>query len=342
MLFIPSLGFSILNQTILWSSTDQSKYGCYRIPSLLHLEKGIVVAAIEARQGNCGDSSQSDTLIRISQDNGINWSNNIIIPCFSHVKGYQSTGETGLIFDKQTHTLFAISEFFHSDTVTNDGNPVIDIRVAASYDYGYTWKLKRIVDDPGQHSPSGTLASGVQLPSGRLAICFRRGVAFSKTFYSDNHGNTWQFSQNSTGINSSECQIASLPDGRLYMTAREYKSLNTNPRLQSWSFDNGTSWQPYTHIPAGIIPDPNCEGSVVADTNGILYLSLPHSTSKRIDITIYISKDKCMTWNSSYLIYKGPSGYSSISVLLNNTIGLLHEGGPHFAEEHIYFHRIII
>ncbi|KAK8797199.1 hypothetical protein WA158_004409, partial [Blastocystis sp. Blastoise] len=304
----------------LWTERVPEKYGCYRIPSLLHLEDDILVAAIEARTGNCGDSTPSDTYVKISKDGGNTWTDSILIDFFSMVNGTASTGEPALIYDKTIKKLFMITEFFHSDVSSNDGQKVIDIRIAESTDYGFTWKLNQIIPDPGQQSPTGTLTAGIQLDSGRLAICYRRGARNSYAFLSDDHGINWRLSTNSSGTGGSECQIAKLKDGRLYQTSRGYWDIQGNPRLQSFSHDGGETWEQFTNVDKKIT-DNNCQGSVASDDNtGYLYLSHVGSASTRVNITINQSKDNALTWGDNVMLQTGPAAYSSLTVIKNGSV----------------------
>ncbi|KAK8803403.1 hypothetical protein WA158_001097 [Blastocystis sp. Blastoise] len=329
----------VLDTQILWKRKEPELYGCYRIPALLHLEDDILVAAIEARQGNCNDATQSDTMVKVSKDNGSTWSESIKIDFFSKVNGTDSTGEPALIYDKTIKKLFLITEFFHSDAHMN-GNPVIDIRIAESTDYGYTWTLNQIIPDPGEHAPTGTLTSGIQLDSGRLIIGYRRGDRNSYAFMSDDHGIHWRLSTNSSGTGGSECQVTKLRDGRLYQTSRGYYDVQGNPRLQSFSHDDGETWEQFTSIPATIMPDPNCQGSVATDKEGNLYISHANHTSQRIDMTINQSKDSSLTWTDSLLVKKGFVAYSSLTALDDGRIAILFEGGDKDSYENIYFSRV--
>ena len=48
---------------------------CYRIPSIVQTDKGVLVAFAEARVGSCGDGSVHSIAVRRSSDNGATWDN---------------------------------------------------------------------------------------------------------------------------------------------------------------------------------------------------------------------------------------------------------------------------
>jgi hypothetical protein len=91
---------------------------------------------------------------------------------------------------------------------------------------------------------------------------------------------------------------------------------------------NGT-WDPLYRLPE--VPDPTCQGSVIqwkSTTTGhpkewILFAN--PATGGRNGMTLRVSLDGGLTWPISRLVYAGPSAYSSLCILPDETIGLLYE-----------------
>ena len=68
-----------------------------------------------------------------------------------------------------------------------------------------------------------------------------------------------------------------------------------------------------------------------------LLFSNPANKTRRDRMTVRLSYDGGKTWPVAGLVYKGPSGYSSLAVLRDGTIGLLYERGIANAYREIEF-----
>jgi len=66
--------------------------------------------------------------------------------------------------------------------------------------------------------------------------------------------------------------------------------------------------------------------SLTQGKNRLLF-SNPASTKARIQMTVRLSCDEGKTWPISKLLHEGPSGYSCLTLLPDNRIGLLYERG---------------
>ncbi len=56
-------------------------------------------------------------------------------------------------------------------------------------------------------------------------------------------------------------------------------------------------------------------------------------------MTIRVSYDEGKTWQNSKVLYEGPSGYSSMTILPDGSIGILYETGEKSLLEKIMFAR---
>jgi len=54
-------------------------------------------------------------------------------------------------------------------------------------------------------------------------------------------------------------------------------------------------------------------------------------------MTVRLSYDECKTWPVAKIINQGPSAYSCLTILTDNTIGCLYERGEEHAYEKITF-----
>ena len=198
--------------------------------------------------------------------------------------------------------------------------------------------------------------NGIQLSTGRIlfVINVRESRATApNTFknyalYSDDGGNTWQVSKNApTTTGGNESKIVELADGRLLMTSRPNYG---NNRMHAYSEDGGDNWTASTAhkdiTAAGSNGDMIYYTSVKNgwDTNRIIHF-IPTSKTPASDDPqyndgrqgpsnpcFYYSYDDGKTFKKKGPIRSGASGYSSLAVLYDGSIGILFEnkswGGP--------------
>ena len=130
--------------------------------------------------------------------------------------------------------------------------------------------------------------------------------------YSDDHGRTWNASHY-LASGTTECQIAELSNGVLYMSIRAIAPYpNNHRRLSSRSTDGGQSWGPIKLEPA-LVDAGGCAGSVVTAAKQVIY-SHPDAGG-RSNMTIYCSHDDAESWSQTYEVYSGSSAYSSLAII---------------------------
>jgi sialidase-1 len=108
--------------------------------------------------------------------------------------------------------------------------------------------------------------------------------------------------------------------------------------------DLGKNWTEH-QTSYSALPDPVCMASLIkAKVNlqgaakDVLFFSNPATTSGRYDISVKASLDMGQTWpatNHLLVDQRNCYGYSSLSRVDENTVGLLYEG-----EKDLYFVRI--
>ena len=139
------------------------------------------------------------------------------------------------------------------------------------------------------------------------------GQSLSAVFFSDDHGQTWRFGENSTvGPGTSESDVAPLQHtpGRLVFNHRRDGSSGT--RWQSFSDDDGLSWHSFG--PAPLLPDPGCKGGIAAWPARRALLFVNDATrSGRVNVTLRVSTDDGQSWPVTKLI-SGPGGYTDVQL----------------------------
>ncbi|NMC37695.1 MAG: exo-alpha-sialidase, partial [Bacteroidales bacterium] len=120
----------------------------------------------------------------------------------------------------------------------------------------------------------------------------------------------------------------------------------TNGRAVSVTCDMGKTWT--THPSSNsALPEPNCMASLISADLGlngekkhVLFFSNPDNKSSRTNMTIKASLDEGLTWPEEYQIeiYEPESfGYSCLTMIDDQTIGILYEGTGE-----LYFQKIAI
>lgn len=305
-------------------TAGEAGYKRHRIPALVVTSSGTVLAFCEARRITGADDDEIDIVLKRSFDDGKTWENRRI----AVIDGDRTCGNPCPIVDTDTGAV--VLPFCKENQ---------HVFVTRSEDDGASWsdpvEITASVKDPGWTYLGTGPGHGIQLSSGRLLApswCDEspgpatwRPASWGKVqssiaFYSDDHGTTWQRGEKMTTDFSDECEAVELSDGSLYGTLRNRRD---NCRASAWSQDGGQTW---TRVESdAMLPEPDCQGSVIRFDGERILLSHPSVTEERSHLTVRISEDECRTWPKSRLLYEGPSAYSDLAVTSNGNILCLFE-----------------
>ena len=326
----------------------------YRIPALLTLPNGDILAFADKRTGGAGDlPNQIEVYVRKSTNNGTNFNaeKRITPPSQSKKDGH---GDTAVVLDKKTGDILALVAAGQGFVQSTPHDP-IRIKVIRSKDNGESWSEPIDITsqvygdgckDPTRRYWYGAFVSsgnGLQMRNGRIMfiINVRESSSTSATsfrnyaLYSDDGGYKWKVSRGSpkNPRGGNEAKVVELNDGSLLMHIRW-----TPNRLQSRSYDYGETWTEATVING--IPASHSNGDLIVYTstkNGYdkdRLITLVDSTvwnGQRNGYpgnpTFYISYDEGYTWTNSKKLYEGDAGYSSLAILKDGSIGILAELG---------------
>ena len=321
---------------------DGSKF--YRIPALVKVADGALVAVADKRGDALGDLPNIITIVsKRSTDGGKTWSDMSIVAKGDTVAkcGY---GDAVVIADEVKGNLVAVFSGNNGLWHSNESS-LIRTYTSISTDNGKTWgEVKDITDQVyggvyGEGTRHGLFTgsgSGVQLKHGKhagrimLVVAARNDASWGGTLsnyavYSDDGGQSWQVSKNAACVDGDEAKVVELANGNVLMSIRNRAK---GHRLFSVSTDGGETWsEPKLNE---TILDPACNGDIVAYTykgKNLLLHSLPASPTTREKVTVYVSEDNGETWTPKRCIYTGYSAYSSLQVLDDGTIGIIVEEG---------------
>ena len=325
----------------------QDDINTYRIPSLICTRKGTVLAFCEGRRNNSADGSPTDLVMKRSPGDSGAWTppdkrgpqpnersrqlNMTWLPMQTLARSRDGSAWMNPIpvMDRSDGALYLL--------VNDYPQPYRDlpahIWLLKSKDEGATWSAPLdITSGTGLHELGPGI--GIQLHNGRLVVPVYDGVIFS-----DDHGVTWKGGGKAVGpVN--ETQVVELVDGSLMLNRRGAPN-----RSLFISHDQGESWGPPARD--AVLTDPSqydgCQASLIRYTredegyskNRILFAN-PTDLVHRLNLTVRLSYDEGKSWPVSKVIQRGPSSYSSMTVLPDGSIGIIYEAG-HIYDDHVEY-----
>ena len=301
------------------NDTAGVSYACFRIPSLVKLSDGQLIAFAEGRRGSCADHGDVRIVSRSSSDGGKTWGR--ISQVLSEVG--HTIGNPSPIADAGTGAIWLL--------YSRDNQQVF---VTSSMDAGKTWSAptNQTMQLKPNPDPSSWVATGppggVQLASGRLvtAAYYNRPDGGTRTFaiFSDDHGATWQRGAD-VGINNTPGQAVYMGgesqlvpfggNGRgLAMLIRARTTVDdvSHNHALTFSRDGGATWENATRMSG--IQTTYCEGSMAAADNGDLLVSSPSTPNGvRADLTVWSAPAAAAeNFTKIVTLYSGSSAYSSM------------------------------
>lgn len=182
--------------------------------------------------------------------------------------------------------------------------------------------------------------NGITMKNGTLVIPTQgrdsAGVPFSNITYSTDGGKTW-FTSAPAQIHTTECTVAEIDSNILLLNMRDNRNINNssddNGRAVALTKDMGKTW--ITATDYNLI-EPACMASLLkheftdkGERKSILLFSNPNSKTERNNLTIKVSFNNGLNWPENYWLLldeRTGRGYSSMTSIDENNIGILYEG----------------
>ncbi|MEE4285307.1 MAG: sialidase family protein [Mariniphaga sp.] len=283
-------------------------------------------------------------------------------------------GDPAVLYDHTTGTIWVaalwISGFSETDMLWWASKPGMkptetgQFVLVKSTDDGLTWSdpinITEQIKDPswqllfqgpgrGITLNDGTLVFPAQFKAdiGEKALDGGQYTAHSTIVYSQDGGETWHVG---TGAkpNTTEAQVVQLADGSLMLNMRDDRNRQikdeTNGRAVAVTSDLGETWTIHSSSNSAL-PEPNCMASLIAadvEMNGqkqqVLFFSNPNDKGARINMSIKASLDQGHTWPEANQVLLNETqgfGYSCMTMVDENTVGILYEG-----VKELYFQKI--
>ncbi|WP_215223557.1 sialidase family protein [Echinicola shivajiensis] len=220
--------------------------------------------------------------------------------------------------------------------------------IARSTDDGKTWgepiNITQSIKHADWHLAAPAPGSGITLEDGTLVIPSQgkdeNQIPFSNIIFSKDGGKSWMASKPSY-TNTTENMVVQLSDGSIMQNMRDNRNRQdkseTNGRAIYTTLDLGNTWKMHPTNHDSLI-EPVCMASIYkheyidnkGEKKSVLLFSNPNSKYERKSMTIKVSFDDGQSWpEENWLLLDDLSlqgGYSSITSIDNNTIGILYEG----------------
>jgi len=283
------------------------EYPMIRIPGIVALDDGSIIAYFECRQG--GDLSAIDIAMRRSIDGGRTWGERIILS-----NGYRRNTKNNPVMIADGARVY----FLHCENYKR-------LFCRISDDYGLTWGDDQELTDSfaAQMSiPWNDVAvgpgHGTKLSNGRLIVpmwcaynpfdIFSHRPSVALSYYSDDSGKTWNIGELIDGVNPSEGTVEELTDGTVIMNIRnEHES---KCRLIAKSKDYGSTWSELYLDEK--LNDPICAAGMCRAGDDLLFSNCDNTLKdrQRINLTLRRSHDNGETWEK--LLIDNLGGYSDV------------------------------
>ena len=333
-----------------------------RIPGLATTPKGTLIAVYDLRHRSGGDlPGDIDVGMSRSTDGGRTWEpTRTIMDMGRDPKWrYDGIGDPAVLVDRNTGTIWVAATWSHGNRSWVGSGPGMkpeetgQFMLVRSDDDGKTWSkainITAQVKKPEWCFILAGPGKGITMADGTLVFAAqyqdppdKRRLPHSTIIYSKDRGKTWRVG---TGAfdDTTESQVVEIEPGVLMLNCRYNRQ---SARVVMVTRDMGKTWTEHRTHRKALIEPRACMASLIgidAERTGKpgprLLFSNPNSLAARQRITIKASPDLGNTWpeQSQLLLDQWRSaGYSCLSMIDDETVGILYEG----SRAHMTFQRI--
>lgn len=269
---------------------EDGKYVEYRIPSVIALPSGRIVAFIEGRNWH-SDQAENDIVARYSDDMGKTWSKQIVVD----EQGQSSLNNICAVYIAERKQILVMYEAFPpkaTEATGFSGNDRLKVFIVTSNDGGETWSRPKEIADQVKHPDATIVCSGPGIAirstagpdKGRIVVPFnalgQKGW-FNYLAYSDDLGDSWHYTKEHSGYGANESQVVQVGATRYLINARshrypEWDTKETPEGWNPWNFTKVTRNRVNTSVTLDgdkeewgktevqfNQPDPTCQGSIL-------------------------------------------------------------------------------
>ncbi len=337
----------------------------YRIPAIINLPNGNLLAFCEGRVHGSGDFGDINIVLKISKDKGNTWEK---LQTVVDADSLQA-GNPAPVIDltdpayQQGRIFLFYNTGNNSEGEVRKRNGLREVWYKTSIDGGNTWSdainITLQTHKPFQpqlnpaysfkedwRSYANTPGHAMQFTAGeykgRIFVAANHSAGNPQKqfedyaahgFYTDDHGKTFHISETIQMPGSNESMATELSNNKLMMNSRNQKA-DIKARIVSISSDGGATWEK-SYFDTTLI-DPVNQGSIltIGKKNGKAILAFCNAadTKNRDNLTLRISFDEGKNWKKNIPIDKSGddkekdfTAYSDMVKISNNKIGILYE-----------------
>ncbi len=343
---------------------NQDNVDTYRIPGLVTTNKGTLIAVYDNRYNGPVDlQADVDVGMSRSTDGGTTWEPMKVIMDMGKYGGKpeeeNGIGDPAILVDRNTGTIWVAAVWAHGHPGKRNwhaSNPGVtpeetsQFILVKSEDDGLTWSdpinITSQVKKPEWQLLLQGPGKGISLKDGTLVFPAqfkdKDRMPHSTIIYSKDQGATWKIG---TGArpNTTEAQVVQLDDGSLMLNMRDNRG---GARAVAITKDLGKTWEEHVSSRKALI-EPVCMASLIsfdhAEKGRILFFFNPNNEKRRTNMTIKTSFDQGVTWpseNQLELHEDDCYGYSCMTVIDENHIGILYEGNKELFFEKVNLNEL--
>lgn len=352
----PTQRLEPLRRGVALLQAGQNGVHTYRIPGLATTNEGSLIAVYDIRRNSSVDL-QGDIDIGMSRstDGGRHWEPMRIIMDRGSWGGRPETengvGDPAILVDRKTGTIWVAGLWLHGHAderawfASGQGlepEETGQFLLVKSEDDGLRWS------DPLNITPQIKQKDWRLLLQGPgKGICMKDGtlvfpaqfkdkdeVPHSTIIYSKDHGQTWEIGTGAK-THTTEAQVVELNDGFLMLNMRDDRG-RTAPeggrRSVAITRDLGRSWEEHPTSGKALV-EPVCMGSLISThykgQDWLLFANPAVPKGPRRRLTLKASSDQGMSWPEQHhflLNADNSYGYSCLSMIDSETVGILYEG----------------
>lgn len=345
--------------------SGQGGHQSYRIPAIIGLPNGDLLAIAEGRVNNAGDFGDINLVMKRSTDDGRTWNEMITLVDNDSLQAGNPAPVVDLMdprYPEGRIFLFYNTGNNHEGEVRK-GKGLREVWYITSVDQGKTWSqpvnITRQVHRPNQphihpeynftedwRSYANTPGHALQITAGphkgRLFVAANHSAGTPQEhfrdyaahgYFTDDHGSTFKLSETVAIPGSNESTAADLADGSLMMNMRNQRG-DIRARIVAISASGGARWD--TTYFDRQLPDPVCEGTLLTigkkKGKNMLAFCNAADTVHRDNLTLRISYDEGKSWKKNIIVDKAAPGeerdytaYSDIVKIGKKEIGVLYE-----------------
>jgi sialidase-1 len=329
-------------------------YHTYRVPALAVTSRGTVLAFCEGRRNSVRDTGLIDIVVRRSTDKGRTWSTSTVVVA----ERGMTCGNATPVVDPTTGAIwlpFCKNREDGPEPLVFQGKAERTAWMTRSDDDGMTWATPREITSAVKCADWTWFAfgpgHGIALENGRLLVpsVHALGIDYrhsdpcrAHVTVSDDGGDTWYASGVVDVATSSECELAEIAPGRVYMNAR-YEAPGGG-RVSAWSRDGGDRFDEV--VVDARLTDSMCQGSLAQpwpdEPARLLLVNASGKAPKRERLVARVSADGGRTFDEPLLLDAGHAAYSDTVASPDGTVLCLYERGEKHAYERLCLLRFAL